>query len=558
MSLILVVTLAFLFGSLMVSASDGSVGSSATCTYCGGSGCDECDGLGIVTSDSRFAFSFWALTPPILAISLALITKEVYSSLFIGIILGCFLYSNFSPIGAMDTLINDSLIAAIADNAGIFLFLVILGILVALMNKSGGSAAFGRWAEKNIKTRVGAMLACFLLGICIFVDDYFNCLTVGSVMSPVAERHKVSRAKLAYLIDATAAPVCMIAPISSWAAAVTGVVEGDEGIALFVKAIPWNYYSLLTLVFIAAVCLMKFDFGPMKIHEMNALLDKDCSGSSVDSNTAQNDYSPRGRVMDLILPVLVLIAACFLALLYVGGFWDAESGYAGNFTGAFGNTDSFVALPWGSIIALVITIIYYLLRRVITFKDAMKCVPQGFINMVPAITILVFANGLKNVVNGCLGAKFFIGNLMLGASEGLFSVLPGVIFLVGCVLSFATGTSWGTFGILIPIVSVIFPQDSTLFYLGIGACLAGAVFGDHCSPISDTTIMASAGANCDHVTHVATQIPYAVTVGGVCFVNYLLAGFIQNAWISLAIGAALLLAVLFVLRTLEKKKAAAN
>ncbi|MDO4845665.1 MAG: Na+/H+ antiporter NhaC family protein [Oscillospiraceae bacterium] len=529
-------------------------GSSAVCTYCNGAGCDECDGLGYVTSPSRLAFSFWALVPPLVAIALALITKEVYSSLFLGILLGCFFYANGSPIIALNALTNDALIAAVADNSGIFIFLVVLGIMVSLINKSGGSAAFGRWAEKNIKTRVGAMLATFVLGILIFVDDYFNCLTVGSVMLPITDRHKISRAKLAYLIDATAAPICMIAPISSWAAAVTGVVEGDQGIALFCRAIPWNYYSLLTFVFIIGLTLMKFDYGPMKLHEMNAKLNGDLytTGDRVDTALENEKFSDKGRVIDLILPVLVLIASCFIGLLYVGGFWEAGGDYYGNFVMAFGNTDAYVALTWGSLFALVFTVIYFLLRGVVSFKNAMKSIPQGFINMVPAITILVLANALKNVVNGLLGAKFFIGNLMSGAASGLFIFLPAIIFLVGCVLSFSTGTSWGTFGILIPIVSVMFTPDTTLFYIAISACLAGAVFGDHCSPISDTTIMASAGAMCNHVNHVSTQLPYALTVGAICFVNYILAGLIQNVYLCIVIGIVLTVAVLFILRALNK------
>ena len=534
-----------------------SAASTAQCTYCSGAGCDECEGTGIVTSDSRFAFSLWALLPPVVAIALALITKEVYSSLFIGIVLGCFLYSNGAPVAALNALTNDAIIAAIADNAGIFLFLVILGILVALINKAGGSAAFGRWAETHIKTRVGAMLATFVLGVFIFVDDYFNCLTVGSVMLPITDRHKVSRAKLAYLIDATAAPVCMIAPISSWAAAVSGVVEGDQGIALFCKAIPWNYYSILTFVFIIALVLMKFDYGPMKLHEVNALLNNDLytSGDRVDEGLKGEEYSPKGRVIDLLLPVVVLIISCFVGLLYVGGYWEAGGEFCGDFVRSFGNTDAFVALPWGSFIALLFTIVYFICRGVINFKNAMKCVPQGFCNMVPAITILVLANALKNVVNGLLGAKYFIGNIMSGAASGLFALLPAVIFVVGCVLSFSTGTSWGTFGILIPIVSVIFAPDSQLFYIGIAACLAGAVFGDHCSPISDTTIMASAGAMCNHVNHVSTQLPYAGTVGIICFVNYLIAGFVQNVYICLATGVVMTIAVLLVLKSINTKKA---
>ena len=507
-------------------------------------------------SSSNMFGTFWALVPPIIAIALALITKEVYSSLFIGILIGAFFAANFAPVGALNTMINDGLVPAIADNAGIFLFLVILGILVALVNRAGGSAAFGRWAEKNIKTRSGALFATFVLGVLIFIDDYFNCLTVGSVMRPITDTHKVSRAKLAYLIDATAAPVCMIAPISSWAAAVSGVVEGDtNGITLFVNAIPWNYYSLLTFVFIIAIILMKFDYGPMRIHEMNAILKGDLytTGDRVDQELEQEEHSDRGRVIDLVLPILVLIATCFIGLVYVGGFWDAGSEYYMDFIGAFGNTDAFVALPWGSLIALIFTIIYFLFRRVVSFKDAMACVPKGFIAMVPAIVILTFATSLKNMT-GLLGAADFVGALTEGAAAGLLNMLPAVIFLIGCVLSFSTGTSWGTFGILIPIVSAVFPSNSPLFLIGIGACLAGAVLGDHCSPISDTTIMASAGAMSNHVNHVSTQLPYALTVGAICFVNYILAGLIQNAVICLAIGVVLTLGVLVLLRLIYKNK----
>ena len=530
---------------------------STVCPDCDGtSECDTCGGGGFITSDSKLAFSFWALVPPIVAIVLALITKEVYSSLFVGIALGAFFYSNGHPVGALNALVNDGLVAAVTDNAGIFLFLVILGIIVALINKAGGSAAFGRWAEKNIKTRVGATLATFVLGVLIFVDDYFNCLTVGSVMLPVTDRHRISRAKLAYLIDATAAPVCMIAPISSWAAAVSGVVDGDDGIALFVRAIPWNYYSLLTFVFIIAITLMKFDFGPMKLHEMNAELNGDLytTGDRVDTELENVEYSPKGRVIDLVLPVLVLIVTCFSALLYVGGYWEVGGEYYHDFIRAFGNTDAFAALPWGSLIALIFTFVYFWFRGVIGFKESMKCVPQGFNAMVPAIIILTFASALKNITSGLLGAKYFVYNVMSGAASTLFALLPAVIFIVGCILSFSTGTSWGTFGILIPIVSVIFEPNTTLFYIGISACLAGAVFGDHCSPISDTTIMASAGAMCNHVNHVATQLPYAATVGVICFVNYIIAGFVQNVYICLAIGIALTIGTLFVLKAASSKK----
>ena len=535
--------------------------SSIVCSTCEGTGlvngeeCGECEGAGVLTSDSRMAFTFWALVPPIVAIALALITKEVYSSLFIGIVLGGLFYTNFKPIGALNAVINDGVVPAIADSAGIFLFLVILGIMVALINRAGGSAAFGRWAETHIKSRAGAMLATFVLGVLIFVDDYFNCLTVGSVMQPISDRHKISRAKLAYLIDATAAPVCMIAPISSWAAAVSGVVENYNGIELFVRAIPFNFYSLLTFVFIIALVLMKFDYGPMSLHEMNAKLNGDLytTGDRVDEGLETGSFNPKGRVIDLILPVIVLIVSCFIGLVYVGGYWEVGGDYFGDFIGAFGNTDAFVALPWGSLIALIFTLIYFWCRRLIRFKDSMACVPQGFINMVPAITILTFATALKNMT-GLLGAKYFVASVMSSAAGTLFSFLPAIIFLVACVLSFSTGTSWGTFGILIPIVTYVFPADSTLFIIGVSACLAGAVFGDHCSPISDTTIMASAGAMCNHVNHVSTQLPYAGTVGIICFVNYIIAGFVQNAIVCLAIGVALVLGTLFVIRSIVRKK----
>ena len=542
---------------------DGDSGSSAvthiTCTTCEGSGefngeeCGECGGTGVLESDSYMAFTFWALVPPLVAIILALITKEVYSSLFIGVLLGAFFYSNWGPVKALDATINDGLIASISDNAGIFLFLVILGIMVALINRSGGSAAFGRWAKTHIKSRAGAMFATFVLGIVIFIDDYFNCLTVGSVMRPIADEHQVSRAKLAYIIDATAAPICMIAPISSWAAAVAGVVEGGNGIELFVRAIPYNFYSLLTLVFIIAIVMMKFDYGPMKLHEKNAIEHGDLytTGDRVDKEMAQEPYSEKGRVLDLVLPIIVLIVFSVIGLIYVGGFWDGSS-----FIDAFANTDAYVGLPWGAMIALLFTIIYLLCRRVISFSDAMACIPKGFINMVPPITILCLATSLKNMT-GLLGGKYFVASVMNTAAGSLFSFLPAIIFLVACLLSFSTGTSWGTFGILIPIVTYIFEPDSTLFIIGVSACLAGAVFGDHCSPISDTSIMSSAGAMCLHVNHVTTQIPYAVTVGAICFVTYIAAGLIQNWFVTIILGVALTLGVLFFLRNREAKKDAA-
>ena len=536
------------------------------CPDCGGEAeingniCPTCEGAGTVdvrdSASSGYFASFWALVPPIIAIALALITKEVYSSLCVGIVVGGLLSANlfksgFSFTGAMDYIINDGLITAVADSAGIFIFLVFLGIMVALVNKAGGSRAFGNWAVKHIKSRAGAMIATFALGVLIFIDDYFNCLTVGSVMRPVTDSHKISRAKLAYLIDATAAPVCMIAPISSWAAAVASYAEDGQGLKLFIQAIPYNYYSLLTFVFILAIVFMKIDYGPMKLHEMNAMLNNDLytAGDRVTEGEEAVD-NPRGKVIDLILPVLVLIIICVFSLVYVGGIFDGL-----NFIDAFSNTDATVGLPWGGLIALVLTIVYLICRRVINFKEAMECVPAGFKAMVPAITILTCATALKNMT-ALLGAKYFVANIMNGAAAGLSSFVPAIIFLVACGLAFATGTSWGTFGILIPIVTAIFPADSKLLIIGISACLAGAVCCDHCSPISDTTIMSSAGAQCNHINHVNTQIPYALTVAGISFVCYLLAGFIQNAIIMLAIGIVLTMVVLFVINALTKKEKA--
>ena len=421
-----------------------------------------------------FYATIWALLPPVVAIALALITKEVYSSLFLGIVVGAALVAGFAPVKTLDVIINDGFIAGVADawNVGIFLFLILLGILVALMNRAGGSAAFGRWAEKHVHTRAGAMLATVLLGVLIFVDDYFNCLTVGSVMRPVADGHRISRAKLAYLIDATAAPVCMIAPISSWAAAVSGIVDESvmSGTELFVRAIPWNYYSLFTLVFVVGLSLMQFDYGPMKLHEMNARLNGDLFTSGERrSDEADIATSPKGRVVDLVLPVLVLIACCVTGMLYVGGFFSGTS-----FAAAFAGTDASVGLPWGTLIALVFTVIYYICRGLLSFKEAMECTTKGFIAMVPALLILTFAVTLKNMT-GMLGAAEYVFGVMQGASRSLYNLLPAIIFLVGCGLAFSTGTSWGTFGILIPIVTDVFPADSQLLIIGVSACLAGDI-----------------------------------------------------------------------------------
>ena len=500
---------------------------------------------------NKFANTFWALLPPIIAIGLALITKEVYSSLLIGIIFGALLSSSFNLTKALDNMVNEGFIGAVSGTAGIFIFLVLLGIVVALVNKCGGSYAFGQWAQKHVKSKTGAMLATFALGCLIFIDDYFNCLTVGSVMRPVTDAKKISRAKLAYVIDATAAPICMIAPISSWAAAVSDFASGTglNGYELFVKAIPYNFYSLLTIGFVIMSVVMKVDFGPMKLHEANA--DKGdlyTTGDKVEN--VEDAPNAKGKLIDLALPIVILIVACVLGLLYVGGMFDGGV----TLQDAFANTDATVGLPWGAFIATILIVIYLVARRVIGFKEAMECVPKGFIAMVPAILILTFATSLKNMT-GLLGADQYVHDLMENAAEGLQSFLPAIIFLVACVLSFATGTSWGTFGILIPIVAAIFEPTDELLYIGMSACLAGAVCGDHCSPISDTTIMASAGAQCNHINHVNTQLPYAIFVAVISFIGFIIAGFVQNIYIVLPLMFVILFLALLLIKTVGKKKA---
>ena len=536
------------------------------CEACGEavvSGCETCGGDGLVEATSQYYSTFMSLVPALVAILLALITKEVYSSLFIGIVLGALFQNNFNVIGSVDTLLNQGLFESVSGTAGIFIFLVVLGILVALINKTGGSAAFGRWAAKNIKSKTGAAICTFVLGVLIFIDDYFNCLTVGSVMRPVTDNHKISRAKLAYLIDATAAPICMIAPISSWAAAVseytTGVTNaaGEEisSLALFCQAIPYNFYSLLTFVFIIGITLMKLDFGPMKLHETNAQNgDLFTFGGEVKGGEELEDGNPKGKVLDLILPIILLIAVSVVALIYVGGFFTAGGDVQGDFIGAFGNTDATVGLPLAGIVVLVVTVIYLMARGLISFKDAMSCVPKGFIAMVPAILILTMATALKNMT-GLLGSDEFVKNALVNAGS-FANFLPAIIFLVACVISFATGTSWGTFGILIPIVLSVFPAGSELMIIGMSACLAGSVCGDHCSPISDTTIMSSAGAQCEHVNHVSTQLPYALTVAGVSFVSYIIAGLVKNVYISLGVAVLIMLGTLFVIKFTTKKQKA--
>ena len=549
---------------LIVAAATDGAQSTVKCMDCRGTGsvdgaaCENCLDAETGLGTGRVRGSFWALLPPIIAIALALITKEVYSSLFVGILTGALLHANFSFLQSMDALISDGLITAVSDTAGIFIFLVELGIIVALVNRGGGSAAFGRWAQTHIKTRVGAMFATFVLGVLIFIDDYFNCLTVGSVMRPVAESHKVSRAKLSYLIDATAAPVCMIAPISSWAAAVSAYAEDGKGLDLFITAIPFNFYSLLTLVFVCTIIFLGYDYGSMRKHEFLAQTTGDLGETGDNSHTAQLPKNDRGRVYDLIIPVAVLIVASVFALLYVGGITTGT-----NFVDAFANTDATVGLPWGGLVALVLIIIYFVARRNISFEKAMKCIPDGFIAMVPAILILTFATALKNMT-GLLGAKYFVGDLMNNAAASLDHFLPAIIFLVACVLAFATGTSWGTFGILIPIVTYLFADDpgAKLLIVSMSACLAGAVCGDHCSPISDTTIMSSADADCNHINHVSTQLPYALTMAGISFVMYILAGFVPNAWICLPVGIVLTVGTVLVIKLitnkLEQKSAAAK
>ena len=516
--------------------------------------------IGVAASGIEVNGTFWALVPPIIAIGLALITKEVYSSLFLGITVGAIFACNGSVTTAVNHITDTGFIAAISGTAGIFLFLVVLGIIVALINKAGAAAAFGRWAKTHIKTRVGAQLATFALGVLIFIDDYFNCLTVGSVMSPVADNHRISRAKLSYIIDATAAPICMIAPISSWAAAVSSYADGTgmSGFELFIKAIPYNFYSLLTIIFVVAMIVMKADYGPMRTHERNAIINGDVHSTNERVDGMETEENPRGRVIDLLLPVIVLIAISVVGMLFVGGMWGADwwggTDNVGNLIGAFGNTDATIALPWGGLMALALVIIWMLCRKLVTFKEAMECVPQGFVAMVPAMIILTMATALKNISNDQLGAAAYVEALMKSeVAQNLQNFLPAVIFAVACFLAFATGTSWGTFGILIPIVSEMFDVSNPLLIIGMSACLAGAVCGDHCSPISDTTIMSSAGARCVHVNHVATQLPYSITVAAISMVCFLLAGFIQNPWICLAVGVVLIVGFLFFMRAKNGK-----
>nr|WP_292163934.1 Na+/H+ antiporter NhaC family protein [Butyrivibrio sp.] len=507
-----------------------------------------------------FVNSLWALLPPLIAIVLALITKEVYSSLMIGIITGGLLYSGFNPVGAMNHIFVDGMIAQLSDpwNVGILIFLVVLGSIVMLMNRAGGSAAFGRWASAHVKTRLGAQLATIALGTLIFIDDYFNCLTVGSVMRPVTDKHKVSREKLAYLIDATAAPVCIIAPISSWAAAVTGFVEGANGLELFIRAIPYNFYAFLTFVMMITISVGRFDYGKMAQAEKQCGITTSPDGSlKHPSLTGAEDQpnppiSQKGRVIHLVLPIFALIICCIIGMIYTGGFFDGEG-----FVTAFSNADASTGLVFGSMAALLITILFYLATRVLDFNECMNAIPEGFKSMVPAILILTLAWTLKSMTDS-LGASEYVGGLVEQVAENgmVMGLLPAFVFIIGAFLAFATGTSWGTFGMLIPIVVSAFHSDinNELMIIAISACMAGAVCGDHCSPISDTTIMASAGGQCEHIKHVSTQLPYAITVAAVSVFCYILAGFVRNWLVTLPVSIAAMVVVLLAIKNFTKSK----
>ena len=504
---------------------------------------------------SPFYATPWALLPPVVAIGLALITKEVYSSLFIGILVGGLLYSGFNFEGTVLHVFEDGIVSVLSDsyNVGILVFLVILGAMVCLMNKAGGSAAFGRWAAKNIKSRVGAQMAAIVLGVLIFIDDYFNCLTVGSVMRPITDKHRVSRVKLAYVIDATAAPVCIIAPISSWAAAVSSYVPDGQGLAVFIRAIPYNFYALFTIAMMIAMVLMKVEFGPMLKFERNAIKTGDLfSGSNPYAGLMEDDPDDtKGAVADLVLPIVVLIVACVTGMLYSGSFFDAASENYLNIPGAFSSSDASIGLMLGSSFGLLFALIFYWVRKAMTFKQMMECIPEGFKAMVPAIMILTFAWSLKAMTDS-LGATPFVEYFVNTYARSVQFFLPAIVFAIGCLLAFATGTSWGTFGILIPITMAIFPLDNPLGIICISASMAGAVCGDHCSPISDTTIMASAGAQCDHVNHVSTQLPYAIVCAAIAFVSYVVAGLLVHfgapGILALPFGLVLLLGFLVVMK----------
>ena len=559
--LTLLLTLAVLVGAMTLTVSAAEMGEEDAFayldSYADNVGMDENfeENITAALETARASVSSYgtllALLPPVIAIALALLTKEVYSSLFVGILAGSLIYTNWNP---WNMVLNtfDVMISKICDswNVGILIFLVLLGMMVSMINKAGGSAAYGRWAAKRIKNKSGALISTSVLGMLIFIDDYFNCLTVGSVMRPVTDKFKISREKLAYIIDATAAPVCIIAPISSWAAAVSSVAPEGEGLSLFISSIPYNLYALLTLFTVIFMAKLDLDFGKMKTCEKNAEMG---IGYPENENTAAAENT-RGTVMDLILPIITLIVSCVLTMIYTGGFFDPESGVYMNFVDAFAGCDASMGLVLGSFFALAVTFLLYLPRKVITFKQFADSFVDGFRAMVSSILILIFAWTLSGVTNQ-LGAKVFVAELVRGAAGGLANFLPAIIFLIGCFLAFSTGTSWGTFGVLLPIVCAVFPNGE-LMVISVAACLAGAVCGDHCSPISDTTIMASAGADCDHIAHVNTQLPYALTVAGVTFVGYILAGFVQNAWIVLPASLVLMAATLLVIRSMQAKKTA--
>ena len=520
------------------------------CEACGGTNvCAACGGTGYVTSPSRFFNTAWSLLPPVIAIALALITKEVYSSLFIGIVAGGLLYSNFQFETTVRHVFDGGIVASVTDsyNMGILIFLIILGAMVCLMNKAGGSAAFGRWAKAHIKSRAGVQLVSILLGVLIFIDDYFNCLTVGSVMRPITDKQNISRAKLAYIIDATAAPVCIIAPVSSWAAAVSAFAEDGQGFSLFLRAIPYTYYALLTIVMLVSMVLLRVEFGPMARFEKNAIEKGDLfSGPNPYADAGEQVDDSKGSVLDLVLPVLVLVVFCVIGMLYSGGFFSGVG-----FVEAFSASDASVGLMLGSAFALIVAFIYYQVRRAMSFKEMMNCIPEGFKAMVPAIMILTFAWSLKAMTDS-LGAKYFVRDFVQQSATGMQMLLPVIVFVVGCLLAFSTGTSWGTFGILIPIVQGVFSMDDPMSIVCISACMAGAVCGDHCSPISDTTIMASAGAQCDHVNHVSTQLPYAITCAVISGITYLVAGLLVHfgapGVLALPVGIVMMLGTLLFIK----------
>lgn len=507
----------------------------------------------LTTNSDTVKNTFWALVPPIVAIGLALITKEVYSSLFVGVVVGGLLYAGFNFQGMITHVYSEGIVAVLSDpyNVGILVFLVVLGIIVSLMNRAGGSAAFGKWALKKIKGRKGAQISTIGLGILIFIDDYFNCLTVGSVMRPVTDSHKVSRSKLSYLIDATAAPVCIIAPISSWAAAVSGFVPGEEsGISLFVSTIPYNLYALLTILFMFMVVALKADYGSMLRHELNAIKNGDLyTTEDRDYDEKEEEISSKGGISDMLVPIFALIGCCVVGMLWSGGLFEGS-----DFITAFSASDASVGLGVGSIFALLITLGYYMARRVISFKEFMDCVPKGFASMIPPILILTFAWSIKAMTDS-LGAKEFVASIISGSASGFVNFLPVIIFIIAVCLAFATGTSWGTFGILIPIVVASFQEtDPNLMIIAMSACMAGAVCGDHCSPISDTTIMASAGAKCNHINHVNTQMPYVMTVAVISAIGYIILGFTRSIWISLPVCAAITIVFLLIMRNRNKKR----